>query len=165
MTYQSIDAFLSYFESIHKRTARLLPLIPKDKLEQRPFERNFSFGDIIRHVASIERHMFVALTIGEANRYAGHGQDLADGFDAVMRYYERLHTESVEQLATLKDDDLLKKCLTPSGVSISTWKWLRAMIEHEIHHRGQLYLMLSAVEIRTPPIFGLTSEEVLEKAH
>jgi uncharacterized damage-inducible protein DinB len=40
------------------------------------------------------------------------------------------------------------------------WKWLRAMVEHEVHHRGQLYLMLGMVGVATPPIFGLTSEEV-----
>jgi uncharacterized damage-inducible protein DinB len=32
--------------------------------------------------------------------------------------------------------------------------------EHEIHHRGQLYTILSVLDVPTPPIFGLTSEEV-----
>jgi uncharacterized damage-inducible protein DinB len=34
------------------------------------------------------------------------------------------------------------------------------MIEHEAHHRGQLYLMLGMHGVDTPPIYGLTSEEV-----
>jgi uncharacterized damage-inducible protein DinB len=34
------------------------------------------------------------------------------------------------------------------------------MIEHEAHHRGQLYLMLRLTGVSTPPVFGLTSEEV-----
>ena len=34
------------------------------------------------------------------------------------------------------------------------------MVEHEIHHRGQLYLLLSMLGVATPPIYGLTSEEV-----
>jgi uncharacterized damage-inducible protein DinB len=38
------------------------------------------------------------------------------------------------------------------------------MIEHEAHHRGQIYLMLSVLEVPTPPIFGLTSEEVRGRA-
>jgi len=44
------------------------------------------------------------------------------------------------------------------------WKWLRAMVEHEAHHRGQLYLMLGMIGIPTPPIFGLTSEEVRDRS-
>jgi len=34
------------------------------------------------------------------------------------------------------------------------------MIEHEAHHRGQIYLMLGMRGVATPPIYGLTSEEV-----
>jgi uncharacterized damage-inducible protein DinB len=34
------------------------------------------------------------------------------------------------------------------------------MVEHEVHHRGQIYLMLGMLEVRTPPLYGLTEEEV-----
>ena len=34
------------------------------------------------------------------------------------------------------------------------------MLEHEAHHRGQIYLMLGMLGVATPPIYGLTSEEV-----
>jgi uncharacterized damage-inducible protein DinB len=38
------------------------------------------------------------------------------------------------------------------------------MIEHEAHHRGQIYLMLGLHGVPTPPIYGLTSEEVAARA-
>lgn len=50
--------------------------------------------------------------------------------------------------------------MSPADTPITTWKWLRAMIEHEAHHRGQLYLMLRLREVPTPPLYGLTAEEV-----
>jgi uncharacterized damage-inducible protein DinB len=34
------------------------------------------------------------------------------------------------------------------------------MVEHEAHHRGQLYLMLGILGVGTQPLYGLTSEEV-----
>jgi uncharacterized damage-inducible protein DinB len=34
------------------------------------------------------------------------------------------------------------------------------MVEHEVHHRGQMYLMLGMLDVPTPPLYGLTSEEV-----
>jgi uncharacterized damage-inducible protein DinB len=43
---------------------------------------------------------------------------------------------------------------------ITVWKWLRSMTEHEIHHRGQIYLYLGILGVPTPPLYGLTSEEV-----
>jgi uncharacterized damage-inducible protein DinB len=38
------------------------------------------------------------------------------------------------------------------------------MIEHEAHHRGQLYLMLGLRGVPAPPLYGLTSEEVAARA-
>jgi uncharacterized damage-inducible protein DinB len=34
------------------------------------------------------------------------------------------------------------------------------MVEHEVHHRAQIYIYLGLLGIATPPIYGLTSEEV-----
>ena len=38
------------------------------------------------------------------------------------------------------------------------------MIEHEVHHRGQIYLMLRLLDVATPPLYGLTSEQVRENS-
>jgi uncharacterized damage-inducible protein DinB len=60
----------------------------------------------------------------------------------------------------LPPEDLQRRCETPGGTRLAVWKWLRSMVEHEIHHRGQIYLMLGMLGIPTPPLYGLTSEEV-----
>jgi uncharacterized damage-inducible protein DinB len=62
--------------------------------------------------------------------------------------------------ATLDDAALAGRVTTPAGAPITLWKWLRAMTEHEAHHRGQLYLMLALRDVPSPPIFGLTAEDV-----
>lgn len=160
-TYTDIETFLRYFENVHKRTARLLPLVPEDKLELSPTPHNFSFGDIFRHLAAVERYMFVAVALSEGNNYKGHQKHLAEGLENVSNFYNTLHEDAISELAKLNNEDLKNKCITPAGASMSRSSWLRAMIEHEIHHRGQLYLMLSMIEVETPPIFGLTSEDLL----
>ncbi|HKW48894.1 MAG TPA: DinB family protein, partial [Gemmatimonadaceae bacterium] len=86
--------------------------------------------------------------------------DLAAGFDATIAFYDRLHDESRALFAELTDARLIEKCHTPADTPITVGKWLRAMIEHEAHHRGQIYLMLGMRGVSTPPIYGLTSEEV-----
>ncbi|PYP41208.1 MAG: DinB family protein [Gemmatimonadetes bacterium] len=75
-------------------------------------------------------------------------------------FFDRLGVESQAIFGTLTDADLERKCLTPAGTPITTWKWLRAMVEHEAHHRGQIYLMLGLLNVPTPPLYGMTSEEV-----
>jgi uncharacterized damage-inducible protein DinB len=109
------------------------------------------------------------------SRYPGHGPELADGYEAVLQYLNTCHSESVDIFVKLSDKGLQSKCNTPAGVSITVWKWLRAMVEHEIHpksdagigmrlDRGQIYMMLGILGVDTPPLYGLTAEEVLSKS-
>jgi uncharacterized damage-inducible protein DinB len=108
--------------------------------------------------------MYAETVTGRSSRYQGCGRELADGYDAVIAFLEHLDQESRAIIGGLSDADLLRKCQTPAGTAITTWKWLRAMCEHEVHHRGQIYLMLGLLEVATPPLFGLTSEEVRERS-
>jgi len=82
----------------------------------------------------------------------------------VRAYVERCHAESMEIFRSLSDEDLERDCETPAGAKLRVGKWLRLMIEHEIHHRGQLYMALGLLGVATPPIYGLTSEEVRAKS-
>ena len=35
-------------------------------------------------------------------------------------------------------------------------------MEHEIHHRGEIYVYLDMLGVKTPPLYGMTSEQVRE---
>lgn len=160
MELVSIAIFLDYFEGIRARTRRVIECVPAERFDWSPAPERWSFADLVRHLAGIERFMFAENAAGRPSRYPGHGRELADGRQAVLDYFDRLHAETVEILRGLSTEELERKCQTPTGISITTWKWLRAMVEHEVHHRGQLYLMLGLLGIETPPLYGLTSEQV-----
>ena len=155
-----MDFSADYFDAIRGRTRRVAVLVPPDQLEWRPRDGAFSFGDLIRHLGAIERYMFAENAQRKPSRYPGHGRELADGYDGVIAYLDRMHAESMAIFSSLSNDDLEAKCVTPAGTPITVWKWLRAMIEHEVHHRAQIYMMLGMLGVATPPLFGLTSEEV-----
>lgn len=160
MEIRSVPQFLEYWASLRGRTRRVVQCIPPDRLEWTPREGAFSLGDQVRHLATIERYMYAETVAGRPSRYPGCGRELADGYDAVVSFLDRLDAEARDIIGGLSDADLSRKCETPAGTPITTWKWLRAMCEHESHHRGQIYLMLGLLGVATPPLFGLTSEEV-----
>jgi uncharacterized damage-inducible protein DinB len=164
MEIQHIEPFLDYFARVRERTLKVIRYIPAEQMDWTYRPGKFSFADIIRHLATIERYMYAENCQLKPSRYPGHGKELADGYENVLRFFEQMHGESLEIFGRLSDADLRKKCLTPGGAPITVWKWLRAMIKHEIHHRGQLYLYLGMVEVQPPPIYGLTSEEVFERS-
>jgi uncharacterized damage-inducible protein DinB len=164
MIIPTIDSFLSYVDSVRGRTRRVVATIPPERIEWTHREGAFTLGDIVRHIGATERYMFAETARGNASTYHGHGRELAEGYDAVVAYLDRTHAEAVDIYRTLTPEALAGRCTTPAGSSISTWKWLRAMVEHEIHHRGQLYLMLGMLGVPTPPLYGLTEEQLLERS-
>ncbi|MBZ5510585.1 MAG: DinB family protein [Acidobacteriia bacterium] len=48
--------------------------------------------------------------------------------------------------------------------SSERWKVLRLVVEHEIHHRGEIYVYLGMLGVPTPPLYGMTSEQVMERS-
>jgi uncharacterized damage-inducible protein DinB len=163
MEIRTIQPFLQYFGNVRERTLRVARCIPPDKVDWTYAPGKFTFGDLLRHLAVAERYMWAENIQGKPSRYTTHGKELADGLENILVFLDHLHAESMEIFGRLTDEDLQRKCKTPGGTDITIWKWLRAMTEHEAHHRGQIYLYLSILNVPTPPIFGLTSEQV--RAH
>jgi len=97
---------------------------------------------------------------GRPSRYPGHGVDLARGKSAVLDYMDRMHGEAMDIFRALEPEQLEGRCRTVGGIEIRVWKWMRLMVEHEIHHRGQLYQILGQLGVDTPPLAGLTEPEV-----
>jgi uncharacterized damage-inducible protein DinB len=165
MEIRSVPQFLEYWASVRGRTRRVIACIPPERIEWTHRPGAFTLGDLVRHLAATERYMYAETVAGRPSAYAGCGAELVareegDGHAATMRWFDRLAAESLAIFGALSDADLERKCLTPAGAPITTWKWLRAMVEHEAHHRGQIYLMLGMLGVPTPPLYGLTAEEV-----
>jgi uncharacterized damage-inducible protein DinB len=162
MEITTIAPFLDYYGKIRQRTLRVVNCIPPEKIDWTYKDGKFTLADLIRHIAAIERYMYAETVQLKKSIYPGAGKELADGYDQVLAFFNRCHDESMHIFRSLSDEDLKRKCLTPKGSPITVWKWLRALVEHEIHHRGQIYQYLAILDVATPPIYGLTSEEVAE---
>lgn len=164
MDITNADSFLKYYSKVHERTRIAIDHIPEEHLEWTYREGKFTLGDLVRHLAAINRYMFAEIARGGTNRYPGHTRDLAEGKKNVVDYFERMHVETVELITAMSEADLNAKVKTPAGFPMSAWKWLRSMVEHEIHHRGQIYTYLGLLDIELPPLYGMTSEQVRDVA-
>jgi uncharacterized damage-inducible protein DinB len=160
MEIVAIHPFLRYFDNVRARTMRVARLIPPEKIRWSYAAGKFTLGDLLRHLAVAERYMWAENVQGRPSRYTTHGEELAGDLPATLALMEHLHRESMVIFSKLSDEQLKQKCVNPGGGEITTAKWLRAMVEHEVHHRGQIYIYLGILGVATPPIFGLTSEEV-----
>ena len=165
MDLKTFHDFLEYYEKVRGRTKLIIGKIPKEKIDWTYRAGKFSFADLIRHLAAIERMMHGENALCRPSRYHGCGKELADGYEAILKFFDDTHAESMKIFFSLSEEDINKKCITPGGSPITVWKWLRLMAEHEIHHRGQIYIYMNLLGEEVPALYGLTSEQVAEKAN
>ena len=154
------SSFLRRYAAIRRRTRAVAECIPEEALEQRPAPGRFSPGDVVRHIAATERWMWAENARLRPSRYPGCGTELASGKEAVLEYLQTMQDQTVEVVAQLSPEDLERACETVGGVALPVWRWLELMLEHQIHHRGQLYQMLADLGVETPPLYGLTEAQV-----
>lgn len=164
MEISDATAFLSYYQNVRARTRRLLPLLPPTQLEWTYRPGKFTLGDQVRHIAAIERYLYAETLLGHSGSYAGCGLDVAAGYEATVAFFDRCHAETLAIVGNLSAAQLQAKVQPLGGPPLAAWKWLRLLPEHEIHHRGQLYMYLTLLGIEAPPIFGLTSEAVIARS-
>lgn len=162
MEILSVQQFLNYYEKTREATVRIIQAIPPEKMDWAYAPGKFTFADLIRHIAAIERHVFLEVIQGNKPTYAGCGKELADGYDQVMAYFYEMHQQFVETLQGISDADLQKPVTTLNGLTTTAANFLRALIVHEVHHRAALCIYLNLIGVESPPVIGLTEKQVIE---
>src|ERR1700678_3778118 len=137
---------------LRERTMRTVRCIPPDKIEWTCRQGEFTLGDLARHIAMTERSVSAECALGRPSRYPGCSRNLADGLENVIAFMERMHAESLDIFRHMSDEEWNKKAKSPEGHPVTAWKMLRAMLEHEAHHRGQIYVYLGILGAPAPPL-------------
>src|SRR6185369_15304999 len=87
MEITRVEPFLAYLGKVRERTQRVVDRIPDTAVDWTYREGKFTLGDLVRHLAAIERYMFAENVQGRPSCYPGHGRELADGPEALRRYF------------------------------------------------------------------------------
>ncbi len=158
----STPEFIKYFEGIRRRTLNYVRVVPADRLAWSPKEGEFTCADIIRHIIAAEK-MFVRVAMEGNWNYEGHEPEGEQSLDELIALLESTHSVAMEKLKQFPDQDLNAPRYGPKkeGHPLQAWRWLMAMTEHEIHHRSQLAVYLSLMNVQPPHIFGLGVEDLI----
>lgn len=162
MEILSVNQFIHYYERTREATERIIQAIPPDQLDWTYAPGKFTFGDLIRHIAAIERHVFLEVIQGNRPTYTGCGKELADGYDQVLAYFRDTHRHFITTLSKMTDADLQQPVTTLNGQTTTAANFLRALIVHEVHHRGAMCIYLNLIQVESPPVIGLTEQQVIE---
>jgi uncharacterized damage-inducible protein DinB len=162
-------AFLNEFDHEMRQTRKLLERVPDDRLDCRPHARSKTLGALALHVAGIPS--WTSNLLGEASYDLGPDlaakdreralpkdrAEILGTFDASVAK-ARAHIEAQTEDALKSKWSLLKGGETV--VTLPRAAVLRQfLMNHLVHHRGQLTVYLRMLDIPVPALYGPSADE------
>jgi uncharacterized damage-inducible protein DinB len=140
-----VGSFLAWFDGVHRRTVRDVALLPPEAESWRPpipdtgeGEAGWGFAKIVAHMAESRGYF--------ANAFCGDGwvwDEWPEDVSARETWVPALERSAEELRTRLGDapDEWLHRRVGLIGDpdrTMSAWRTLTMMAEHEVHHRAQI---------------------------
>ncbi len=159
------EKLLPEFDAEMASTRRLLERIPADRLDWKPHAKSKTLGELATHVTEIprfgvrfEKDVFQA------------GSEQAPAMRSAAEYLARFDENVAAARAGIArmPDARMEEEFTvtrPNGEVFFALKrrslLRRVLLNHLIHHRGQLTVYLRELDVPLPPIYGPTADEAV----
>ncbi len=137
-----VSQFFSHWEQVRADLLATIDKFSDEELEFAPFKGSWSVGQIMLHIAECEDFWLHGLVRQELESSIQY--DLADypSRAAIKSVLETAHSRTLRFLASLDEAGLAQTYKTRHG-EVFTLNWIIwHVLEHEIHHRGELSLVL-----------------------
>jgi uncharacterized damage-inducible protein DinB len=161
------EAMLAEFDHETATTRSLLELVPDAKAAWKPHDKSMSLGELAMHVSTIHGWSPVALKERGFDTSPPGGQPIArPGFEStasMLAAYDAAVNAARTLLAGATDEDVMESWSLKNGgkpvFSMPRLAVFRSFImNHAIHHRGQLSVYLRMCDVPLPSIYGPTAD-------
>jgi uncharacterized damage-inducible protein DinB len=158
------EAFLQELDQEGKTTRRVLERVPGDQLGWRPHPKSMSLGELALHTAQTPG-MIAAWAVEDVMVLSGApSQAAATSTDEVLKAHDASILKAKEILRQLGDAGLQRAWqATAGGATLFAMPkvalFRSIVLNHWIHHRGQLSVYLRLVGVAVPSIYGPSADE------
>lgn len=159
-----IDALLPELDHEMATTRTVLERVPGDRLDWKPHAKSFSIGALATHVATLPTWGVETLERSEIDVGGQPPQAALPSKDDVLAAFDK-NVAAVRAALTGKTDAELMAIwsLKRSGrtlFSMPKATVLRSFVlNHLIHHRGQLTVYLRLLDVPVPSVYGPSADE------
>jgi len=125
-----------------------------EQLRLSPREGLWPLGTVARHIAEAERHWLEACTVEGPVRFS-RTEFTADRYPTVAAVRDLLaevHAETEASLAAADAATMDRQVTLPWGERLTVGDPVWHVLQHEIHHRGEIYLMLGLLGMDAPDV-------------
>jgi uncharacterized damage-inducible protein DinB len=156
-------AFLREFDNEAGTTRRVLERVPTDKLTWKPHPKSMSLGALALHVAASPAVICGWCTEDETTFTGQKPPEPTSQAEILAAHDEGAKT--VRESLTKVGDEGLKAMWTAKAGGATLMQMPKAalvraiVMNHWIHHRGQLSVYLRLLDIPVPSIYGPSADE------
>lgn len=119
-----------------------IDMFEEDELYYRPFEGAWPVGQIMLHITECEDNWLHGVVRHEFDPWMYYRFEEYPSKTAIKEMLDKSQLRTIALLESLNEDDLDMKYKTPDG-EYHRLRWIIwHVLEHEIHHRGELSLAL-----------------------
>ncbi len=146
-------------------TRRLLERVPEDKFSWKPHEKSMTLGRLAGHVAELPSLLGPVLGADELDFAAGEYKPFnATSVAEILERFDKNIADGVEGLKGMEDSRAFDKWRLRSGdhviADLPRAAIVRGLVlNHFIHHRGQLSVYLRLLDVPLPSIYGPSADE------
>jgi uncharacterized damage-inducible protein DinB len=137
------EHLLSHWAAVRAGLFETIDKFRDDELDFRPSAASWTVQQLMLHIAQEEHGEFaygLAQTLSEfPTEYPVHDYPTRA---AIKQLLESVHAQTLDYLTAMRDDDLSRVVETPWGARYPAIEMIDHMIDHEIHHRAELSLIL-----------------------
>jgi uncharacterized damage-inducible protein DinB len=155
MTNSLKAALLEEFEEEMAATLLVLERVPEDKFGWSPHQKSQTLGKLANHVAMLPGIGRVIV------QKRGVRPPEATSKAELLEFFDKNVSACREALAGLTDEQLAGDTMVTLTEKKPLW-WVlrgRGLMNHMIHHRGQLTVYLRLLDIAVPGVYGPSADE------
>ena len=161
------DAFLPEFDQEMSKTRQVLERVPEADHAWKPHPKSFSMGELALHLANIPTWTAVSLTQSEFDMNPDEPPDNPirdfESVAALLATLDKNVKDARDAIASTDDQTFMADwTLKDSGKALFTMPRAAVIrsfvINHVIHHRGQLTVYLRLRDVPLPFIYGPTAD-------
>jgi uncharacterized damage-inducible protein DinB len=162
---KSLEPILAEFREESATTRRCLERVPADKLAWKPAEKSLSLGQLALHIAKLPGS-FAAILPPATFEPPPDGFIFVEPKDVaeILSTFDQGVIAAREYLSQLTDAALHADwTVTSQGKPLITQPRAKAIrmwvLNHSVHHRGQLTVYLRELGVPIPAIYGPSADE------
>jgi uncharacterized damage-inducible protein DinB len=141
----------SHWGDVRNGLIAAIDKITDTQLDFRPREGLWSLREIIVHIAGTEDGWLRCFTRNSWHEHPPQASDFPT-IDTLKSLLAKEHAATDAQFAGDADGALGQLCTLPWGAQVTMGWAVWHVLEHEIHHRGEVYLILGLLGIEAPDV-------------